>query len=297
MPVKRPTSVEEMAARLENFFSQESLRQGLSFRPRPSDVFIATYPKCGTTWLQQIAHGLRTRGDMNFREITEVVPWLEVCLDLGMDPNGEQRAEPRLFKSHLTWDLIPKGGKYICVVRDPKDVLISQYHIWEGWFFERGTISLEDSARAFFTAPQLPLRYWNHILSWWPQRNNPNVLLLSYESMKQDSARAVEAVAEFLGVPLDQPLREIVLRQSSIAFMKQHADQFDDHLVRNARDEIAGLPQGGDSSKVRDGNVGNHRTELSTELSEQLDTIWRDEVTPSLGFTDYQAMRTELDRR
>jgi len=35
-----------------------------------------TPPKCGTTWMQQIVHGLRTRGSMDFNEITRVVPFL-----------------------------------------------------------------------------------------------------------------------------------------------------------------------------------------------------------------------------
>ena len=45
-----------------------------SFRPRPSDVFVVTYPKSGTTWMTQICQMLR-RGDINFGKITEVCPW------------------------------------------------------------------------------------------------------------------------------------------------------------------------------------------------------------------------------
>src|SRR4051812_22006220 len=39
------------------------------FRPRADDVIIAPFAKCGTTWLQQIFHCLRTGGDMDFDDI------------------------------------------------------------------------------------------------------------------------------------------------------------------------------------------------------------------------------------
>ena len=41
-------------------------------RFRQGDVFVCTYPKCGTTWMTQICHQLRTGGDEAFGEITEV---------------------------------------------------------------------------------------------------------------------------------------------------------------------------------------------------------------------------------
>src|SRR4051812_23528306 len=68
---------------------------------RPSDVLIATFPKCGTTWVQQIVHGLRTRGSMDFEEISLVIPWIERSALLGLDINAPQVAEPRAFKTHL----------------------------------------------------------------------------------------------------------------------------------------------------------------------------------------------------
>ena len=55
----------------------------LNGRPAAGDVLIVTSPKCGTTWVQQIVHQLRSRGSMDFEEISMVVPWIEMAHDLG----------------------------------------------------------------------------------------------------------------------------------------------------------------------------------------------------------------------
>src|SRR5579871_1161035 len=119
-----------------------------SYRPRPTDVVITPFGKCGTTWLQQTFHTLRTKGDMDFDDISRVVPWIEMGTTCGIDLNSEQRAAPRGFKSHLAFDQIPKGAKCVVSFREPKDAFVSMYHFMEGWWFEPGTIALDDFVRA-----------------------------------------------------------------------------------------------------------------------------------------------------
>lgn len=113
-------------------------------------MIIASYAKCGTTWLQQMAHSLRTGGDLDFDDISRVVPWIETASDLGIELDAEQRGEPRIFKSHLAYDDVPSGARYIVSVRDPRDALVSAYRLLEGWFFEPGSIGMEALDRVHF---------------------------------------------------------------------------------------------------------------------------------------------------
>src|SRR6187549_3056244 len=76
-PATRPKTFEEFAARRVGMGTAEGIQRALAFKPRPDDVIITPYGKCGTTWLQQVFHGLRTRGDMDFDDISRVVPWIE----------------------------------------------------------------------------------------------------------------------------------------------------------------------------------------------------------------------------
>ena len=93
--------MEAFRARLSLTETEESTKIGLSFCPEPSDVFINTYPKCGTTWVSMILHSLRSRGDLDFGEITEVVPWDKCAFDCGQNLNDPQTFHPRLFKVYL----------------------------------------------------------------------------------------------------------------------------------------------------------------------------------------------------
>lgn len=34
----------------------QHIEEALDYKPKDEDVFIVTYPKCGTTWLQQICY-------------------------------------------------------------------------------------------------------------------------------------------------------------------------------------------------------------------------------------------------
>jgi hypothetical protein len=290
----RPTSTPEMHARLARFRSAGSMQRALAFQPRPTDVFIATYPKCGTTWMQQIVHGLRTGGDMDFDEISEVVPWLESALDMGIDIEAPQRAEPRAFKTHFTWDEIPKGGRYIYVARDPRDALVSFYHFFEGWMFEPGSVSLDVFAREMFMQGTKSGRYWDHVRSYWSLRHEPHVLMLCFEDMQQDLAATVQRVATFVGVPADPTRLAVATEQASFAFMKTHERKFDDHLLRAVVDPLLGLPPGGTTTKVRAGRTGDHARALSPALAAELDAIWRDELAGPLGLASYEDLRAAL---
>jgi aryl sulfotransferase len=289
----RPTTYEAFVERHAGLISAAGVQHGLQFRPRSTDVIITPFGKCGTTWLQQIFHGLRTRGDMDFDDISRVVPWIETAVDLGLDLDAPQRGEPRGFKSHLPYDLVPKGARYIVSVRDPKDAFVSSFRFMEGWFFETGSIPIETFARRYLTRNP-PRDYWHHLTSWWPHRGDDNVLMLSYESMKADLAGAVRAIAGFVGIELDDALFDIVMRQSSLEFMLAHKDRFDDRLMRERSERVAGLPPGSDSTKVRSGRVGEHARELPAEISAAFDRVWREAIEPTLGFPNYAALNDAL---
>ena len=91
----------------------------VDFEFKPDDVLVCSGPKCGTTWMLQIVHSLRSHGNMDFEEIDEVAPILE----FGKDPlfprlDTPQPFPSRLFMTHLPYSLTPKVPcKQIIVTR------------------------------------------------------------------------------------------------------------------------------------------------------------------------------------
>jgi hypothetical protein len=265
-----------------------------SHRPRATDVIISPFAKCGTTWLQQIFHTLRTGGDSDFDEISRVVPWIEMAHFVGVDLEATQRGEPRGFKSHLPYGLVPKPAKYIVAVRDPKDALVSTFRFMEGWFIEPGTVTIEEFAALWLTDEPSDRDYWSHLLSWWDRRDRDDVLLLSYESMVDDLEQTIRRVADFCGLSLRDDLLATTLERSSFAFMLGHKDMFDERLTREATERWRILPPGGESSKVRRGGVGGHRQELTPEVGAAMDAVWEQRIVPALGFSDYAALEAAI---
>lgn len=290
---RRARSMDELQEKLDAVFGHVE-RETAPLRPRPTDVIISPFAKCGTTWLQQIFHALRTRGDNDFDDISRVVPWIETSSALGIDLNAPQRAEPRGFKSHLPWDQVPKGARYIVSIRDPRDALVSIYRFMEGWFLEPGAVSIDEFARTRFIGARTERSYWHHLASWWERREDENVFLLSYEGMKEDPSATIRRVAAFCEIDSDDELLAVALEKSSFAYMLEHKSKFDDLLMRELSERVGGLPPGSDASKVREGRVGGYTAELGDEVLAELDETWKERIETRFGYASYRKMEGAL---
>ncbi len=285
---RRAENLLELRTYLGQIFSPKAIAQAGAFQPRPSDIIIATYPKCATTWTQQIVHGIRTGGSMDFEDIGETVPWFEAAHYMDLDINGPQSAEPRAFKTHVPWDHAPRGSRYIVVFRNPKDALLSFYHFLHGWLFVPDTISVEDFAFKMYFKGGPFGSYWQHVRSWWSQREQENFFFVTFDEMKHDLAGVVARLCNFLDIKLDESTAAKVVEQSEFKFMQGHKSKFDDYPLRAAIEKSVGLPPGNQPPKVRSGKVGGYKSEMSDEVSQAMDEIWKREMEETMGIRSYE---------
>jgi hypothetical protein len=192
--------------------------------PRPDDIFIVTYPRSGTTWMQMILYQLTTDGSMDFPHIAEYCPWFEKSHRAGR--GFELRPSPRIFKSHLSHPKIPKGPcKYIYVARDGKDVAVSNYHLHRMYLQYEGTFA--EFFERFMKGDIGYGSWFRHVAGWWAHRHDPNVLLLTYEELTRDLEACLRRIITFCGFKVSPERFPVILERCCFEFMKKHESQFD----------------------------------------------------------------------
>ncbi len=232
----------------------------MEFIPRSSDVFLVTYPRSGTTWMQMILYQMTTDGAMDFPHIAEFCPWFERSLRAA---NAfELRPSPRIFKSHFSWRQIPKGaGRYIYVARNGRDVAVSYFHLYRRYNGYTGTF---DEFFTQFLKGKVAFGSWfEHVRGWWEHRHDDNVLFLTYEELQRDLDGCLQRIADFCGWQLSPEKLQTVKERSSFAFMKQHESRFDPAL-ETLWEEGVQL-----DAFLRGGRIGDGATALSPEQSAQ----------------------------
>jgi glutathione S-transferase len=204
-----------------------------SFLSRAGDVFVCTYPKCGTTWMQQIVLLLLHGGDATkvkpHPALQSQAPWPEVCylrtkrfggpcpyLDARMlrPPHDAAYAHGpdarRVFKTHAPRGLFPVAdanldpkAKIVYIARNPKDVCCSLYaHAsalppfeYDGDF---------DHFVGNFVEGKVEHGSWkDHHVDWYVHaQQDERVYYVHFEALKADPRAEIAKLAAFL---LDLP--------------------------------------------------------------------------------------------
>lgn len=244
------------AQREYHTFTQDS-RYWEHYRPRPSDIVIATPPKCGTTWMQQIVCSLIFQ-DPTPRSLPAVSPWVEARFRNTAEQMRaliEGLTHRRFLKTHLPIDGLPLYDevKYIHVARDGRDAVLSMHNHFTGFtkaqleLFDR--IGLSDPAigRPYARPPSDPLIYFRNWIEqpvepeqslpgstpsifwttrgYWQERKRPNLLLVHYADLKADLDGEMRRIAEFLDIAVDDALWPSLVRAAGFEAMKAAGDE------------------------------------------------------------------------
>ena len=242
------------------------------FQARPSDILITTAPKAGTTWMQQILYQIKSKGDPDFDYIDDVIPWLELphgnCNWQDMLNKYDQLDAPRIFKTHCTYSQTPQPDKVTIILssRDPRDCCVSFYHhimSMKQSALDELKISRPQSFDDYFEQWMSFGAWFRNVASWWPHKNDSNILWFRYEDMVKDLPGTVDLILAFLGWSLTAEQKSSVLDYSSFAWMKQHNDKF---AARFDNGESMFEPGG----FIRKGQVGDHKKLMTPKHEKQI---------------------------
>jgi Sulfotransferase domain len=239
-------------------------RPGRNLKVFPDDVFLVSYPKSGNTWTRfLIANLLHAEKPVTFANIDSLIPESEELSKRQLS----RLPRPRIMKSHEYFD--PRFQHVIYLVRDPRDVVVSEYH----YFRKRGRIAndfpLERFVSRFVAGQTSEYGSWaENVGSWIATRNDhPGFLLLRYEQMLADACSALARIAEFLGTPATTERVARAVEKSSANKMRELESDpaANSSVTRNGR---------GDIPFVREARAGGWRSTLPQTSVAEIESAW-----------------------
>uniref|UniRef100_A0A671G4X8 Sulfotransferase n=1 Tax=Rhinolophus ferrumequinum TaxID=59479 RepID=A0A671G4X8_RHIFE len=166
-----------------------------NFQAKPDDLLIASYPKAGTTWTQEIVDLIQNNGDIE----------------------NSRRAPIHLRHPFLEWVRV-----IIYVARNAKDNMVSYY------YFQTMNKGLPDPGswdeyfETFMSGKVMWGSWFDHVKGWWKKKDSHPILYLFYEEMMKDPKREIRKVMEFLGKNLKEEVLDKIVNNTSFAVMKNN---------------------------------------------------------------------------
>lgn len=202
-------------------------RGRLALRPRPDDLYVATYPRSGTTWMTYMLHLLLRGADAPFEHINDACPWIERSLARGIVDATELNAlpSPRIFKTHLLPRWLPSGGTRIYIERDPGDVAASYFRLYRDYLGFTGTAA--QFVERFERGQVQYGAWWTHVARWREHARAGAVVWLRYEELLADPAAGLRTIAEAAGLRVTDEAIEAAVAGASLSAMKALEGRFD----------------------------------------------------------------------
>jgi hypothetical protein len=214
---------------------------------RPSDVFLGSYPRSGTTWSRFVLLEILTGHEGGFDEVNGMLH------GVGNQATGA-RVLPgggRLLATHEQYQ--KQYHKAVYLVRDVRDVILSEFAYTTALEFFKG--DLDAFISDFLRKKVNPFGPWQkHVSSWLdsPIAGTPNLLKVHFEELRKNPLEGFTRVANFLGVDSDSALIQRAIEHNSLAKMKEK------ERVAPQRASVKG-------QFVRKGEVQGWRAKLTAE--------------------------------
>jgi aryl sulfotransferase len=276
------------------------------FVPRAGDIVIATYPKCGSTWMQRIVDLLvfQSPEPRQFKAISLMLEQTVHASPAAVMATLEAQTHRRFLKSELPFDSLPVFDEvqYIHVTRDGRDACWSLHNHVLGFRpeFQRQRAqmaTLDPLFRARFLDPPhdpraffqqwiaeaeaneigygVDLPFFEFATTYWRERVRENLLFVHYNDLKADLAAEMRRISDFLHIETPEGLMPELVCAASFETMKLQGDEMMPQM-RQAFDR-------GADRFLNQGVNGRWEGVLAAQDLERYDTLVRRKVTPSHG--------------
>ncbi|XP_069107467.1 sulfotransferase 4A1-like [Argopecten irradians] len=238
---------------------------------KEEDVLVCVFPKSGTHWLYNTVMMLRS-GTLDYHG----TPTMMELQDFNLI---EEMPSPRTFGSHLRCRFLPEQmkngkGKVITITRNPKDIVVSLYHMlknmgdigYQGTF--EGFLKRFNSEESFVGGGTWFA--WMKDLEDWKSQN---LLSLSYHDFKQNTYANVVKLAKFLEVDHDEKFLRSISENIHFDKLKESHNK-----TSPASDRWKHISEDGRLPIYRKGQVGEWKNMFTVAQSEEFDHFYNESV-------------------
>ncbi|XP_048402155.1 sulfotransferase family 5A, member 1 [Stegostoma tigrinum] len=256
--------------------TMQSMQFAEEFKFHDTDILIVTYPKSGTTWMQEILTLIYSDGNQApAKTIPNWVrtPWIEHYYCEGI---LQDKLDNRIITTHLPFHIISKSlkqsnAKVIYVARNPMDIVVSFYHFHKIAKFlpEPGTFG--EFLEKFLLGKVHFGSWFEHIKDWLSHREEFNFMFITYEELKKDLRCSVEKLCNFLERSLLPEAVDTIVCHCNFANMKDN-QMINYTLVPN---EIMDHQRG---KFMRKGKVGDWKEHFTEEQRQHFEKVFQEKM-------------------
>ncbi|XP_049927706.1 sulfotransferase 6B1 [Epinephelus moara] len=238
---------------------EDNLKALKDINAREDDIMLVAYPKCGFNWMVGVVRKIMAAVAGPPQIQSKMPPLIEF---FGPDVVKilEETPSPRFLGTHMPPDNIPasfyaKKTKMLVIFRNPKDTLVSYYH-----FCNNNQVLPAVSWESFFSSfmsGDIPWgSYFDHAVAWEKKMDDPNVMIVTYEDLKQNLTEGVRQISTFFGFSLTEA----------------QVQQISEGSTFNAMKESSGKSLGKMGDVIyRKGEVGDWKNHFTPEQSQEMD--------------------------
>lgn len=248
---------------------------GTGLSVNSDDTFLVSYPKSGNTWIRfLVANFVYPEAGVTLLSADRLIP----NVDGQSKKYFKQMPRPRIIKSHYPFQHAYK--RVIYVVRDPRDVVLSQYH----YQIKRGVLPvgapIEPFVSRFLAGEVCPYGSWGENVSSWlaARRKHPDFVLIRYEDLLRQTSTELARMAQLLKIEPTPDRIALAVERSTADRMRQL-----EKVEGSQWASTKGTRQ--DMSFIRAAKDRQWKTALPQECVAQIENAWG-EWMESLGYAE-----------
>ncbi len=216
-------------------------------KTRKDIIWIASYPKCGNTWIRTILANILFGDQKSMLNIEDLIP----DIDLNFNEKSYDGSSKVFVKTHyyfgMDFPVFRRTAGFIYIIRHPLDIMLSalNFHflitaspenpscsLFDGWSDEKIATYKMDFFKQFIMFKGwdkwVDMGYGNipvHVDTWLSNTYNFPHIIVKYEDLISNTKPEVNRICNFIGTNLNSDTIDKTIANSSFSALQKMETQ------------------------------------------------------------------------